>query len=383
MKYIFVLILVLLDTLSIWADIAPNPIKEKGISIKAPTEIKMTYEKVTIDLTLDSSFVHCYFELHNEGNAEKIQIGFPFMNTLPYTSTNTNFAPINVYQNGKKIDNIDFWESDWVNKVTNSKSWYYWDTHLEKDETMVEEVSYSLPHGVVKNNLYYKFDYLLSTGSGWKGKIDSAVIIVNLKNFNKELILTALPDNPISSDNQLIWKFYHIEPTTKDDISIKYETKLGQYSKNLKHHPLPITIIDEKIIMSNDVRDPSYYYMDNIKPNSITVFKITRDSTEIKSIFPKNNYSGGLLLLYTDQFVPDRLIGILNSKQVGNHIKKIKHIPLSKFKNYYILEIDGKKIEQEQIPREILNINESKIKRVVLKDVKGNKRDKLSIETNK
>ena len=385
MKYQFVIVLVILNTISIWADIAPNPIQAKGISINTPTEVKMIYEKVTVDLTLDSSFVHCYFKLHNEGNEEKIQIGFPDMNTSHNSFATAKFAPINVYQNGEKIDNINWGESDSVNKVTSPKSWYLWDTHFEKDETMVIEVSYSLPHGIVKNNMYYKFDYLLSTGAGWKGSIDSAVILVNLKNFNKELILKATPDNYISSGKQLVWKFYKIEPTLKDDISIKYESKPGQYSENLKKYKQSRCIIDEKVILSNDLKDRNYSYIDTLNamnPKDIIDIKITRDSTNIILRFPDIDCSGGFFLVYTNKFVPERLIGILNSKLVDNHKKKIKLIPLSKFRDYYTLEINGKKIEQEKISSEILDIHESEISRVTLKDVKKNKREKLSIETN-
>jgi hypothetical protein len=42
------------------ADIAPSPIEAKGIISKSNTEIKMEYENVNIDLTLDSSYVSCF-----------------------------------------------------------------------------------------------------------------------------------------------------------------------------------------------------------------------------------------------------------------------------------------------------------------------------------
>ena len=119
---------IILFSIEIQADIAPDPIKAKGISINVPSEIKMTYEKVVVDLTLDSSFVHCYFRLHNEGKAHKIQIGYPNMS---YYSNNYQrrfrFNPINVYENGQKIDNIDFYAPDSINLRNNdnrNKPWY-------------------------------------------------------------------------------------------------------------------------------------------------------------------------------------------------------------------------------------------------------------------
>ena len=169
MKKLIVSVLIILLGLNIKADIAPDPIRANGITVLQPTDIKLTYEKVTVDLTLDSSFVHCYFRLHNEGKARKIQIGYPNMS---YYSNNDrrNFKsnPINVSENGKKIDNINFYIPDSINlrnNDNNNKPWYLWDTNFDENETRVIVVTYSLPQGIVKNDLYYKFEYLLSTGA--------------------------------------------------------------------------------------------------------------------------------------------------------------------------------------------------------------------------
>lgn len=370
MKKLFLSILIIFCALKIRADIAPNPIQANGIAAVKPTEVKMVSEKVIVDLTIDSSHVYCYFKLHNEGKAEKMQIGFPYMNTTPFSS---RFAPINVYQNGKKINDIDFFKSNSGNIKISSKSWYLWDAHFDENETMIIEVSYSLPKGVVKNNLYYKFDYLLNTGSGWKDKIDTAEIIINLKDINKELILKTIPENFIFSGNQLIWKFYNFEPTIKDDISIQYETEPGQHTKIVKRNPQALIILNEKTIL----RNPGG--LDSLNLNDIVDIRIIKDSVEAKLKFPDFDNSGGLVLIYSDKFIPERLIGILNSKLKGK--QKIKDIPLSEFKNNYALDINGQMIKQENIPKQMLNIDELKIGQVLFKASKRNKYQ-LSIKTN-
>lgn len=370
MKKIFLLALVVCYNTEIKADIAPNPVQAKGISVKYPTEIKMTYEKVTVYLTLDSSFVHCYFKLHNEGKAENIQIGYPNMNMSPYTLLNTKFAPINVYQNGKKRDNINLSPPDIDSLRTNNNSWYLWNTHFDENETMEIEVTYSLPHGIVKNNLYYKFDYLLSTGAGWRGNIDTAEIIINLKNFDMNLILNTTPENYSVSGNQIIWKLYNIEPTKKDDISIKYEKEAGQYAKKLETGSLIVFFIDEKVISSNDIRQP---YNSGISDSiDIVAIKIIKDAEEAKKMFPDIK-SSNLVLVYSDKFVPERSIGVLNSKMAGNKKKRIKPISLSELMDNYTLDINGKIIKKEDIPNKVLNIDESKIIDVSLKKIKKNK----------
>jgi hypothetical protein len=370
MKKIFLTILLIFCALKIRADIAPNPIQANGIAAVKPTEVKMVSEKVIVNLTMDSSHVYCYFKLHNEGKAEKMQIGFPYMNTTPYSS---RFAQINVYQNGKKINDIDFFKANSGNIKISSRSWYLWDANFGEDETMIIEVSYSLPKGVVKNNLYYKFEYLLNTGSGWKDKIDTAEIIIYLKDINKELILKTMPENFIFSGNQMIWKFYNFEPAIKDDISIHYETEPGQYARMVKKYPPALIILNEKTILKN----PSG--LDSLDLNDIVDIRIIKDSVEAKLKYPNINSSGGLVLIYSDKFVPERLIGILNSKLKGR--QKLKSIPLSEFKSKYALDVNGQMIKQENIPKEMLKIDESKIGHVLFKVLKQDKYQ-LSIKTN-
>ncbi len=379
MKKLYLLVIVICLNVEIKADIAPNPIQARGISAKFPTEIKMTYEKVTVSLTLDSSFVHCYFKLHNEGKAEKIQIGYPCMNTTPYTLPNSAFAPINVYQNGKRIENINMSTPDPKSLLINNNSWYLWDSFFEKNETMVIELTYSLPYGIVKNDLYNKFDYLLSTGSGWKGNIDTAEIIVTLRNFDKTLILKTSPEGYTVSGNQLIWRLYNIEPTAKDDISIKYERKPRQYDERLKKSPSVLVLLDEEIVLSYDLRHPNN--MDSLDPNDIIYMFVIKDSLEAKSKFPNVNSSHGLILIYSNKFIPTRLIGILNSKATGIKSEKIKPIPISEFKDKYSLDLNGKNIKKENIAFEILKINESKINQVSIKKLHKN-RDRIIIRTN-
>lgn len=370
MKNIYLLAFVIYINAEVKADIAPNPIQARGISAKSPTEIKMTYEKVTVSLTLDSSFVHCYFKLHNVGKAEKIQIGYPCMNTTPYTLPKSSVAPINVFQNGKRIETINMATSDPMGLSTDKKSWYLWDSFFEENETMVIELTYSLPHGIIKNNLYYKFDYLLSTGSGWKGKIDTAEIIVKLENFEKSLILKTSPEGYTVSGNQLIWRLYNIEPSSKDDISIKYEKKAGQYDEKLKNS-FPLYLLDEKIVLSNDIRHSNN--LDSVNPNDIVYLKVIKDTLEAKSKFPIFNSHTGLILIYSKRFIPTRLIGILNSKTTGTKSETIKPIPISEFKDKYSLDLNGRNIKKEDIAVEILKINESIISQVFIKKLHKNK----------
>jgi hypothetical protein len=382
MKKLFIPVLLICCGLEIKADIAPIRIQAKGISIKEPTEIKMTYERVIVYLTPDSSFVHCYFKLHNEGKAHKIQIGYPNMSTGAYTFKNSAFAPIDVYRNGKKIDDINSFTPDSKSPDINNRSWYLWDTHFDENETMEIEVSYSLPHGIVKNDLYYKFDYLLSTGAGWKGNIDTAEIIINLKSFNRDLILKTSPDNYTTQGNQIIWKFFDFEPSVKDNISIWYEMEKGQYEQRLKKlnqvHS-SVFILDDKTVLSNDIRDGNN--LENINPDGIAKIEVIKDPDTVKKKFPGIDSPNGLVLVYTKKFAIDKLSGILHSK-LSVKQDAVKFNSVSDFEENYSFIINDKYIKGgNAIYDEIIKLDKDRIIDILIKNLKNHKHE-INIRTD-
>lgn len=382
MKKLLVSVLVVCCGLEIKADIAPNPIRAKGISINEPTEVKMIYEKVIVYLTPDSSFVHCYFKLHNEGKAHNLQIGYPNMSISPYTLLNSSSALIEVYQNGKRINDINSLYPDSIIPNGNNKSWYLWNTHFDKNETMKIEVSYSLPHGIVKNDLYYKFDYLLSTGAGWKGTIDTAEIIINLKDLNRDLILKTSPDNYTIQGNQIIWKFYDFEPSVQNDISMRYEKAKGQYAQRLKRlnrGPSPVIMVDNKTVLSYDIRDKNN--LENLNPDEIARIEVIKDLNAAKKKFPEFDSTNGLILIHTKKFAIDKLSGMLTSKSLKkNNAVKINSI--SDFEENYSLIINGKILHNLfAIYDGILKIDNDRIIDISIRNFKNHKHE-INIRTD-
>jgi hypothetical protein len=380
MKKLIISVLIILLGLNTKADIAPNPIHAKGITVLQPTDIRLIYEKVTVDLTLDSSYVHCYFRLHNEGKAMKIQIGYPNMSYYSNNDQhNLKFNPISAFENGEKINGINTYVPDSVNLRNNdnyNKPWYLWNTNFDANETKVIVVTYSLPKGTVKNDLYYKFDYLLSTGAGWKGKIGEAEIIVNLKNIDKDLILKTSPANFTSTSNQIVWKLHNIEPTSLDDISISYEKQKGQYGERLKLIRFPSVVLDNKTILSYDIRDTNR--LENLNPNeiaSITVLK-SADSTTI--MFPNLDSSNGLILFYSKRFAVKKLSEIIELK-FPDIADDLKSRSVSYFEDNFSLIINDKIIKRDKMTGQIMSIDKNSILDVSLKNL-DNKHREIDIE---
>lgn len=360
MKKIVISALIILLGLYTKADIAPNPIRAKGITVFHPTDIRMVYEKVTVDLTLDSSFVHCYFRMHNEGKATDILIGYPDMSYYSINAPrNIKSTPLIVFENGRRVN-------DFLNYENPAKTWYLWETSFEKHETKIITVTYSLPNGTVKNNLYRKFDYLLSTGAGWKGKIGEAEIIVNLKDFDKDLILKAAPANVTITTNQLVWKYKNLEPTLSNDISISFEKQKGQYTERLKLVKYPVAVWDDTTILSYDMRESNRF--DNINPNDIASIKVLKptDSTTIK--FPNIDCSDGILLLYSKRFAINKLAKIIEMKY-PDIADDLRSKSVSYFENMFSLKLNDK-IFKNNMTAKIMDLDKNSVLDVYLKKLK-------------
>ncbi|HZY36778.1 MAG TPA: hypothetical protein VFE53_09030 [Mucilaginibacter sp.] len=239
----------------LFADIAPDPTIAKGIIPTHPVNIQMVSEIVNAKLTLDSSYVTCTFYMHNLGKQSDLEVGFPVMNY--YMWANDQVSPIDqnkfeVMINGKAINKKDTYIPDSLKKMLTEKNqynkydqhmydalrnydnlkrpWYLWKMHFRANEYLTIIVKYVLPNGFTKSNMY--FNYLLSTGAGWKGVIQDAKVMVDFGSIPPDQVLKISPD-PFHKINHSIvnWHFRNLKPTLKNDILIEYEHEKGAYNE--------------------------------------------------------------------------------------------------------------------------------------------------------
>lgn len=341
LKYtIVILTLVCLQT-TLFADIAPYPIKARTISPKDQTSIRMESEKVIVDLYNDSSVVKCSFNMKNEGEKEKLKIGFPEMNFYHYQIKSaaddvTNFS---VQENGKEIkfdysDSLRFNE-EYRKKVASyqiKEEWYLWDVEFQKGESKVIDIQYSLPFGMLYRSNKRFFTYLLSTGANWKGTIGKAEIIVNLKDIVMDSIILQKPANCEISDKQLIWTFLDFDPTTDHDIKIIYNSDKILYKG--KEYVPPTIVVNGKI--GKDI------ILDKISPTDIACVEFPNESTENKNdSIPQNR----IVEIYTKGYLRAKLEEMLNTKPK----KKIVLPEYDKLKENYSLLINESEVDISKI----------------------------------
>jgi hypothetical protein len=103
-------------------------------------------------------------------------------------------------------------------------AWYIWKVKFQKGESKTIKVNYLVPSGVGYGGEYRFIKYLLSTGTGWKDEISKAAINIKLIDVKVNTVETISPSN-YKLDNKtktINWVFSDIEPTTDNDIYVKY-----------------------------------------------------------------------------------------------------------------------------------------------------------------
>ncbi len=247
-KAALLIIVFLIASKSLLADVIPEPVVIKGIVPSHAVNIQMVSEVVNVNLSLDSSFVDCTFHMHNWGKQTDLDVGFPIMNFYLWDNdylNSVNKTKFDVIVRGQNIDKVNIYipkELQAMLKGVNgsdrfdvlrtyenmNKPWFLWHVHFAKNEGVTIIVRYRLPNGSTK--ISHFFDYLLSTGAGWKGDIKDAKVIIRLNEVADVQMLDIKPKQSYERrKSEIIWHLKNLKPTIKNDIFLEFETSKGAY----------------------------------------------------------------------------------------------------------------------------------------------------------
>ena len=369
MKFTFLFTLLFFNFLYASADITPTPVKVKGIVPRYPVNIQMVSEKVVVDLFKDSSIVTCTFNMKNFGNSKEIEIGFPMMSFYNWRDNTADVKDkFDVWVNDKLINKVNIYIPEELKKDVNeditainsrlslaeneNKPWYLWKTKFAKNESVQIIVKYSLPSGVTKLKNY--FNYLLSTGAGWKGKIIQADVIVNLKDIPADQLIKISPAGYIKTDKQISWTFKNLEPTTNDDILIDYELVKGSYQKRL----------------AESIANAPTYYVDDLLVDSLSDL----DPKTIANVLVLNDVVSrkGIVQFFTKPFVHKKFLEKINalSPEIFSQLAKENEEDL---KLNYVLIVNDEITAQSDFWRKISELNKSAILTLEIKMIDNKK----------
>ena len=232
------------------ADIAPEPISG-GISIVVPgssqTEIALLHNTVKMQVSPTLCKTRAFFRLRNTGKATKLEVGFPLMyegeaadfqvfiddKLIPFKDkTKETKTPIGqphtlrwkVWPMKFEEGATHLVEARYSNPIT--RNWSAWDYYASFRHTKETGWDYDLSEYGLKEPVQLSewlkiktVEYILVTGSYWKGPIKRCRVEADIENVATDSMVGVLPSAKSFSSKKIIWEWKNVEPARNVALS--------------------------------------------------------------------------------------------------------------------------------------------------------------------
>jgi hypothetical protein len=165
---------------------------------------------VKVKITPEYADVDCTFVLHNTGKATRVLIGFPESGGGDIVVPKMGFEYFRSYVDGKRVQ-VRVKEQRREVDSAGYFRWYLKRVRFGTGQTRVIRNVYRAPLGAVSTGHNF-FDYILTTGASWKGKIVRSDIIVELSGLDHVVDLEIRPEGYHRVGNRIAWRFENYEP---------------------------------------------------------------------------------------------------------------------------------------------------------------------------
>lgn len=208
------------------------------------TMVQMLAETVQIDvppyvneLSNQMISVSASFTMQNRGQAEeKMQVIFPLTRLKYWENDETAYmidrSTFVVWVDGQQVPTTEITtpaekgyqlerdsNGDPISGFVADVAWAAFDVTFPVHQNVSLRVEYKMGAGPFED--FTGMYYIMETGAGWYGRILSADLVLHLPyTATEELVQYANPGYVISG-NDLWWKLNNIEPTRKDNLSVK------------------------------------------------------------------------------------------------------------------------------------------------------------------
>jgi hypothetical protein len=237
------------------ADIAPPPAPGfGGIKVFQPTEVEMIYERVEVDIntypkdgdsTPHEADITAWFVMRNTGKAdEQMQVVFPLSNMRNCDeSGSTPRSRVEFYTLEDSFSVEVSGQMVITQKITSFCSaideiaWGAFDVNFPVGKDVLIKVNYKMQASTNEYDKSLALEYVLATGSGWKGPIKQAYVVFRfpylVTDGNIDAAETTLGYQKLY--NEIFWSFRDMEPTPKDNVVVSFfEPGLWQKIRNLE-----------------------------------------------------------------------------------------------------------------------------------------------------
>jgi tetratricopeptide (TPR) repeat protein len=242
--YSFVVVLLIQATDYVRADIAPPapPSGSNPMTGLESTNVRMVSETILMEIDADSPYdeslaqVTAIFTMHNLGETEEqMEVRFPLAQSIEWgylCGGGLAFPPItnlkawvNNHQvpTHKTYETAEYFKQGEPNRYggTNDNEyvtltvpcWEHFEVTFPPEEDVIIKVVYTASPYDHWKLAYYGYSYILETGAGWKGTINSADIIVRLPyELNEYNFLGCRPETCTVDINEVRWHYEDFEP---------------------------------------------------------------------------------------------------------------------------------------------------------------------------
>ena len=256
MKRLQLICLVLVVSISfppssiVQADMAPPP--APGVGGLEPfkyqdTNVQMVFERVEMEVANipqkdfndlsqgdDKVNVNAWFMLHNLGKVEEtMQVVFPLGNFNDCTSFQKQSQPPSYMSlivmpetftaavNGVPVTISDV-TTDHPHKDEGctTMDWAAFNVTFPVNQDVLVRISYSLMNESV--DAIENLEYVLETGSAWKGPITKGYVVLRFPYPVEDNILKGSTPGYTKLYNEIYWSFDNLEPTSQDNIEISF-----------------------------------------------------------------------------------------------------------------------------------------------------------------
>jgi len=173
---------------------------------------------VKVKITPEYADVDCTFVLHNTGKATRVLIGFPESGGGDIVVPKMGFRYFRSYVDGKRVQ-VRVQEQRRESGPGGYFRWYLKRVRFGAGQTRVIRNVYRAPLGAISTGHDF-FDYILTTGASWKGKIGRSDIIVELSGLKHVVDLEIRPEGYRRVGNRIVWRLENYEP--KENIFIMF-----------------------------------------------------------------------------------------------------------------------------------------------------------------
>lgn len=194
--------------------------------ISVPKELESVYNSYMYVFFIDKEYKRKADSIYHANNVEVIKehVKYKYPSVQSQQETERAFHQLNQWRKSKPQFGSNLWGQFDDQMKKGNFPWYVWHVHFDRNERKTIKVVYSLPSGVGYSSDYRYFKYILATGSGWYKEIENAAIELQLHNINPETVeeITPVGYNIDKTNKSIEWNLTNIEPTSKDDIYVKY-----------------------------------------------------------------------------------------------------------------------------------------------------------------